>query len=54
MDLFEPSEYAAHLARTRAAMDIAGLDLLVVSDESNMYYLTGYGGARTTCLNASS
>ena len=41
---FSRAEYAARLAKTRAAMEKAGLDLLVVSDPSNMAWLTGYDG----------
>ena len=41
---FEPAEYAARLEKVRAAMDRAGLSCLVVSDPSNMAWLTGYDG----------
>jgi ectoine hydrolase len=41
---FEPAEYADRLARTRRAMERAGLELLFVSDPSNMAWLTGYDG----------
>jgi ectoine hydrolase len=41
---FTRAEYADRLARTRAAMDKAGLDLVLVSDPSNMCWLTGYDG----------
>ena len=41
---FTREEYAARLAGTRAAMDAAGIELLVVSDPSNMAWLTGYDG----------
>jgi ectoine hydrolase len=41
---FTRAEYAERLAKTRAAMEPAGLDLLVVSDPSNMAWLTGYDG----------
>jgi ectoine hydrolase len=41
---FEPAEYAARLAKVRAAMERAGLDALIVSDPSNMSWLTGYDG----------
>ncbi len=41
---FERSEYDARLAKTRAAMDKAGVDLLVVTDPANMAWLTGYDG----------
>lgn len=41
---FTREEYAARLAKTRAAMERAGIDLLIVSDPSNMAWLTGYDG----------
>ncbi len=41
---FTRDEYAARLAATRKAMAAKGLDLLVVSDPSNMAWLTGYDG----------
>ncbi|MEM7405745.1 MAG: ectoine hydrolase DoeA [Pseudomonadota bacterium] len=41
---FTRNEYAARLANTRTAMAEAGLDALLVSDPSNMAWLTGYDG----------
>ena len=41
---FSREEYAARLAKTRKAMEQRGVDLLVVSDPSNMAWLTGYDG----------
>ncbi|SHI31433.1 M24 family metallopeptidase [Wenxinia saemankumensis] len=41
---FETPEYLVRIARTRAAMAEAGLDAIVVSDPSNMGWLTGYDG----------
>lgn len=41
---FSRSEYDARLAKVRAAMARAGIDALVVSDPSNMHWLTGYDG----------
>lgn len=41
---FSRDEYGERLAKTRAAMERAGLDLLIVSDPSNMAWLTGYDG----------
>jgi ectoine hydrolase len=41
---FSRAEYAARLAKTTAAMEKGGLDLLIVSDPSNMGWLTGYDG----------
>ena len=41
---FSRAEYADRLARVRRAMEAAGLEGLVVSDPSNMAWLTGYDG----------
>ncbi|MDD9877198.1 MAG: ectoine hydrolase DoeA [Magnetovibrio sp.] len=41
---FGLDEYARRLAKTRAAMAAAGLDVVVVTDPSNMAWLTGYDG----------
>ncbi|MCB1395121.1 MAG: M24 family metallopeptidase [Rhodobacter sp.] len=41
---FDQSEYAARLARIRAAMARDGLDALILSDPSNMAWATGYDG----------
>jgi len=41
---FSRAEYAERLAKARSAMAKAGLELLVVSDPSNMAWLTGYDG----------
>ena len=41
---FSRAEYAERLAKTRAAMEARGIDLLLVADPSNMAWLTGYDG----------
>ncbi|WP_414473104.1 ectoine hydrolase DoeA [Microvirga sp. M2] len=41
---FSRAEYAERLAKTRKAMEKAGIDLLIVTDPSNMHWLTGYDG----------
>lgn len=41
---FSREEYAARLVKTRAAMEARGIDLLLVTDPSNMHWLTGYDG----------
>ncbi|THD82915.1 ectoine hydrolase DoeA [Aliigemmobacter aestuarii] len=41
---FTREEFAARIDRTRAAMQARGLDLLIVTDPSNMNWLTGYDG----------
>jgi ectoine hydrolase len=41
---FTRDEFARRIAKARAAMQDRGLDLIVVSDPSNMAWLTGYDG----------
>ena len=41
---FSPEEYSRRLDLTRAAMAEKGIDLLLVTDPSNMAWLTGYDG----------
>jgi ectoine hydrolase len=41
---FSRGEYADRLAKTRRAMEARGVDLLIVTDPSNMAWLTGYDG----------
>jgi len=41
---FSREEYAARLAKVRAAMDSAGVEVMVAADPSNMAWLTGYDG----------
>lgn len=41
---FSRAEYAARVAKTRAAMQDRGIELLICSDPSNMAWLTGYDG----------
>lgn len=41
---FSAPEYADRIARTRGAMEACGCTVLVVSDPSNMAWLTGYDG----------
>lgn len=41
---FSLAEYDRRIAKTRAAMEAAGLDVLVVTDPSNIGWLTGYDG----------
>jgi ectoine hydrolase len=41
---FTDSEYETRLSRVRAAMEAKGIDTLIVSDPSNMAWLTGYDG----------
>ena len=41
---FSRDEFDARIAKTRSAMQAQGIDLLIVSDPSNMNWLTGYDG----------
>ncbi|MEM8701940.1 MAG: aminopeptidase P family N-terminal domain-containing protein, partial [Pseudomonadota bacterium] len=41
---FTRDEYKRRIARTRTAMTAAGVDFIIVSDPSNMAWLTGYDG----------
>src|SRR5438552_3509189 len=41
---FDKAEFAARLARTKARMAAADLEVLIVCDPANMNYLTGYDG----------
>ena len=41
---FSLQEYETRLAKTRQAMDAQGVELLFVTDPSNMSWLTGYDG----------
>jgi len=41
---FSQAEFDRRIAKTRAAMDSAGLDVLFVTDPSNQAWLTGYDG----------
>ena len=41
---FSAPEYARRLAKTRTAMEAAGLDAVFVTDPSNQAWLTGYDG----------
>lgn len=41
---FTREEYATRLAKTRASMEKAGIELLLVTDPSNMAWITGYDG----------
>ena len=41
---FNAAEYARRIAKTRAAMQKAGIDVLFITDPSNQAWLTGYDG----------
>ncbi|MFT6591609.1 MAG: ectoine hydrolase [Rhodoferax sp.] len=41
---FEQTEFDERLKKTRQAMSLRGIDILIVSDPSNMAWLTGYDG----------
>lgn len=42
---FPPEEYQRRVARARQAMEAARLDALLLSDDRNVFYFTGAGGA---------
>ena len=44
MAYFTAAEYAARLSATRSAMQARDIDLLLITDPSNMAWLTGYDG----------
>jgi Xaa-Pro dipeptidase len=44
MSLFERDEYLARIAKIKARMQQAGLDVLLVASPENMNYLSGYSG----------
>ena len=41
---FSREEFAQRVAKTRQEMAARGLDVLIISDPSNMAWLTGYDG----------
>ncbi|MGI9353423.1 MAG: ectoine hydrolase DoeA [Rhizobiaceae bacterium] len=41
---FTPQEFDNRIEKTRKAMETSGIELLIVSDPSNMNWLTGYDG----------
>jgi len=56
---FSSQEYAERLSKTRQAMDQRGIELLLVTDPSNMAWLTGYErahmvGSRHRCSGCAS
>ena len=44
MTLFERGEYLDRCRRTKARMERAGVDVLLITSPANMYYVTGYDG----------
>lgn len=44
MTLFARSEYLDRIARTKAAMEARGIELLIVASPANHFWLTGYDG----------
>jgi ectoine hydrolase len=44
MALFATEEYHERIGKTKARMDEAGIETLIVADPANMNYLTGYDG----------
>ena len=44
MPTFEKEEYDIRLAKVRKSMDEKNIEVLIVTDPSNMSWLTGYDG----------
>ncbi|MCB1447559.1 MAG: aminopeptidase P family N-terminal domain-containing protein, partial [Rhizobiaceae bacterium] len=44
MPVFDRTEFMGRIARVKARMRAAGIDLLVAADPAGMNYLTGYDG----------
>ena len=44
MSAFEKEEYNIRLAKVRKSMDDKNIEVLIVTDPSNMSWLTGYDG----------
>ena len=44
MPAFEKNEYNIRLAKVRKSMDEKNIEVLIVTDPSNMSWLTGYDG----------
>ena len=44
MPAFEKEEYNIRLAKVRKSMDEINIEVLIVTDPSNMSWLTGYDG----------
>ncbi|MEZ5781395.1 MAG: aminopeptidase P family N-terminal domain-containing protein [Rhizobiaceae bacterium] len=44
MSVFDRQEFHARLARVKARMAQAGIDVLIAADPANINYLTGYDG----------
>ncbi|MDA0968720.1 MAG: aminopeptidase P family N-terminal domain-containing protein [Proteobacteria bacterium] len=42
--IFSKAEYLSRLAKVKKSMDQKNMDILILTDPSNMNYLTGYDG----------
>lgn len=42
MPIFERTEYLSRIAKTKQRMEAAGIELLLISEPANMYYLSGF------------
>ena len=51
---FSKSEYDRRIAKTRAAMEAEGIDVLFATDPSNQAWLTGYDGWSFTYIRGQS
>ena len=42
--IFSKEEYLSRLAKVKKKMDQKNMDVIILTDPSNMHYLTGYDG----------
>ena len=42
--IFSREEYLSRLAKVKKSMDQKNMDVVILTDPSNMHYLTGYDG----------
>ena len=42
--IFSKEEYLSRLAKVKKTMDQKNMDVIILTDPSNMHYLTGYDG----------
>ena len=42
--IFSKEEYLSRLAKVKKLMDQKNMDVIILTDPSNMHYLTGYDG----------
>ena len=47
--IFTKNEYQQRIRKTKEMMDKGGMEMLLVMDQANMNYLTGYDGWSFLC-----